>query len=206
MLGPCFGLQNLNYRPRSRRRLLMAVSLLTAGCLFVGDGLAQEPPRFPIPPPPKLTIPPPRRPIPPSLRAVDAFDFWNECEPIRLIVESLSNNDAADMDLTKERIQTLAESHLRAARLYDAEARPYLYVRVGVLVSENQRGGAYSIDVSFKKYLRDGVSEQNGFAETWETGSYGTHGRDAGFILQSVSEHLDSFVLEYLRVNEAACG
>ena len=33
--------------PRSRRRLLMAVSLLTAGCLFVGDGLAQEPPRFP---------------------------------------------------------------------------------------------------------------------------------------------------------------
>ena len=42
--------------------------------------------------------------------------------------------------------------------------RPYLYVRVGVLVSENRRSGAYTIDVSFEKYLRDGVSDQNGFA------------------------------------------
>ena len=174
---------------RSRRRVLMVVSLLTAGCLLVGDGLAQEPPRLTIPPPPPPT----------SLSDGDAFGLWNECAPIDLVVEGLSN-DAADIDLTEERIQTLADSRLRAARLYDAAARPYhLYVRVGVLVSENRRGGAYSIEVSFQKYLRDGVSDQNGFAATWDTGSYGTHGGDAGFILQSVSEHLDRFVLEYLR-------
>ena len=89
--------------------------------------------------------------------------------------------------------------------MYDAEALPYLYVRVGVLVSENRRGGAFNVEVVFKKYLRDGVSEQNGFAVTWDTGSHGTHGGNAGYILQSVSEHLDRFVLEYLRVNEAAC-
>ena len=179
---------------RSRRRVLMVVSLLTAGCLLVGDGLAQEPPRLTIPPPPPPT----------SLSDGDAFDLWNECAPIRLLVEGLPD-DAADIDLTEERIQTLAESRLRAARLYDAEARPYLYVRVGVLVSENRRGGAYSIEVSFQKYLRDGVSDRNGFAATRDIGSYGTHGGDAGFILQSVSEHLDRFVLEYLRVNETAC-
>ena len=86
--------------------------------------------------------------------------------------------------------------------MYDAAARPYLYVRVGVLVSENRRGGAFNVEVVFKKYLRDGVSEQNGFAVTWDTGSYGTHSGNAGFILQSLSEHLDRFVLEYLRVNE----
>ena len=186
---------------RSRRRLLTAVSLLTAWCLLVGDGLAQEPQRPSLPPPPSFPIPPP----PSSLSDDDAFGLWNECAPIDLIVESLSNNDAADIDLTEERIQTLAESRLRAARLYDAAARHYLYVRVGVLVSENRRGGAYSIDVSFQKYLRDGVSDQNGFAATWDIGSYGTHRGDAGVILQYVSEYLDRFVLEYLRVNETVC-
>ena len=39
----------------------------------------------------------------------------------------------------------------------------------------------------------------------WETGSYGTHGGDADYILQAVSERLDRFILEYLRVNETAC-
>ena len=186
---------------RSRRRLLTAVSLLTAWCLLVGDGLAQEPTRPSFPPLSSFPIPPP----PSSLSDDDAFGLWNECEPIRLIVESLSSNDAADIDLTEERIQTLAESRLRAARLYDAAARPYLYVRVGVLVSENRRSGAYTIDVSFEKYLRDGVSDQNGFAATWHIGSYGTHSGDAGVILQYVSEYLDRFVLEYLRVNETVC-
>ena len=98
-----------------------------------------------------------------------------------------------------ERIQTLAESRLRAARLYDALARHYLYVRVGVL------GSAFHIEVSFQKLLRDDVSEKNGIAATWYDGSLGTHGGNAGFILQGVSEHLDKFVLEYLRVNETVC-
>ena len=60
--------------------------------------------------------------------------------------------------------------------------------------------------MSFNKSLLDGVWELDGFASTWDIGSFGTHGGNAGYILQSVSEHLDRFVLEYLRVNEAACG
>ena len=74
-----------------------------------------------------------------------------------------------------------------------------------MLVSENRSGGAYSIGIFFKKYLGDGVSEQSGLAATWETGHYGTHGGDAGYIMQIVSEYLDRFILEYLRVNETAC-
>ena len=161
---------------------------------------AQEPPFPSLPPPPSF-------PIPPSLSSGDAFDLWNKCAPIRLIVEGLSD-DAAAIDLTEERIQTLAESRLRAARLYDAAAIPYLYVRVGVLVSKNRRSGAYSIEVSFSEYLRDAVSAQNGIATTWDANGVGMHAgdRDAGYILQHVSECLDRFILEYLRVNEAACG
>ena len=36
--------------------------------------------------------------------------------------------------------------------------------------------------------------------------STGTHGGDDGFIVQSVSELLDTFLVEYLRVNDEACG
>ena len=42
-------------------------------------------------------------------------------------------------------------------------------------------------------------------ATTWEIGSLGTHGGDAGFILQGVAEATDTFVNEYLRVNAEAC-
>ena len=134
----------------------------------------------------------------------DRFDLFNECAQINLMVENLSD-DAADIDLTKDRVQTLAESRLRAARLYDAEARPYLYVRVGMLVSDDRHGGAYTIEVSFNKPLRDGMLELDGFASTWDTGTYGTHSGDTSFIMQGLSEALDKFVFEYLRVNEKSC-
>ncbi len=137
---------------------------------------------------------------------IDRFELFNECRPIRLVVEDLSD-DAADIELTEERIQTLAESRLRAARLYDDSALHRLYVRVGVLVSEKNRdGGTFTVSVQYAKVLYDSVSGEVGLADTWHTGSYGTHSGDAGYIMQSLSEHLDRFVLEYLRTNESACA
>ena len=94
---------------------------------------------------------------------------------------------------------------MRAARLYDAEAEPYLYVRVGVLLAENRRTGAYSIEVSYNKLLFDPRLVESNLAETWDLGSYGMHGADANYVLQSLSEHLDGFILEYLRINEDSC-
>jgi len=32
-----------------------------------------------------------------------------------------------------------------------------------------------------------------------------THGGDAGYIVEGLSEFMDTFVLQYLRVNEARC-
>ena len=77
----------------------------------------------------------------------DRFLLFNECAPIDLVVEGLPPA-AADIGLTKERIQILAESRLRAARLFDEEARPYLYVNIGVLVPTNR--GAFNTAVSFQ--------------------------------------------------------
>ena len=126
------------------------------------------------------------------------FALWNECAPIGLLIESL-DDDAAAIDLTEERIQTLAESRLRAARLYDTvEGNPYLYIRVTVLNFENRSGGAFHVRMSFNKYLREDVpeywrnemSDLKVLASIWDHGTLGTHGGDAGFILQFVSEHL----------------
>ena len=129
---------------------------------------------------------------------LDCFDLFNMCEPMNLIVEQMPA-DAMEIGLTKERVRTVAESRLRAARLYDAEARPYLYVNVGVV------GLAFSHQVEFKKRMLEPKLDAFGMSTTWQYSGTGTHGNDASFIVQHISEHLDRFVLEYLRVNENAC-
>ena len=128
------------------------------------------------------------------------FQLWSACRPLGLIVEVLPE-DAEEIGLTRERIQTAAESRLRAARLYDAEADHYLYVNVNTL---GVVGRAFSIGVGYKKWLHDEALGIGGMAQTWHTGAAGTGG--ASYILQVVSEHMDRFVVEYLRVNESACA
>ena len=130
---------------------------------------------------------------------LDHFQLFNECRPMYLVVERLSA-DAADIGLTKGRIQTTAEARLRSARIYDdSERSPYLYIQVTVV------GRAFSYDINFNKRLYDPVTDRRSSATTWNTGGTGTHGGDASYVLQVLSEQLDRFVVEYLRVNEATC-
>ena len=132
---------------------------------------------------------------------LDRFRLFNECTPMDLAVEEYRGDaDWADVGLTADRIQTMAESRLRAARLYDATARAYLYVNVNVL------SRSFSVDVDYKKPVYDAVSGETNYATTWDFGGAGGHGGDASFILQGLSEQLDRFILEYLRVNEDACN
>lgn len=136
---------------------------------------------------------------------LDRFELFNECRPSQIVVESLSA-DAKNIGLTKERLRLAAESRLRAARLYtdsrEAASGAYLYVRVTVV------GVAYAIEVNYKKRVFDLAGDVGGLATTWEVGSTGTHGNALGsaFIMQYVSEHLDQFLANYLKVNEPACG
>ena len=138
--------------------------------------------------------------IPESLaESLARFELFNECRPMYLIVEGLPP-DAAAVDLTLERISTLAESRLRAARLFsDDLRRTYLYVNVTVA------GSAFSVRVEFHKRLFDPVSDETWPARTWNEGTTGRHVGDGGYIMQTLSESLDRFLLEYLRVNEDSC-
>lgn len=131
---------------------------------------------------------------------IDRFKLWNECAPIRLVVEGVDRNEIA-MGLTEEVIITTVRSRLRAARLYTGEeqvSEPYLYVNINTVKS------AFSISFSFEKVLFDPISRQTNYATTWREGADGRG--DAGYILSAgVSRLTDTFIDEYLRVNEEAC-
>lgn len=131
--------------------------------------------------------------------STDRFRLFSDCQPMDLVVEGLPP-DASEIGLTEESIVATAESRLRAARLYDAEATHYLYINVNVL------GPAFSRSLELKKRVHDLSSDTISLATTWGTGSIGTHGGDAGYILSSVSQAMDRFLVAFFRVNEAACG
>ena len=140
-----------------------------------------------------------------STKNEERLKFFNVCEPFYLVIEDL-NDDAKEIGLTKDRVQNLIESRLRSARIYkDGSAylpitftRPYLYVNINVV------GRAFSVSLEFKKPVTDEY-EHAGLAPTWDVSSTGTHGKDPRFIVSVLSELMDKFLVEYLRVNETAC-
>lgn len=131
---------------------------------------------------------------------LDRFKLWNDCKPTNLVVEGLGD-DAKEISLAVGDIEVSARSRLRAARIYTASetANSYLYIRVNVGSS------VFSIDQDYKKQTQDLASGWSNYATTWESGSFGSHGGDASYILSRLSRHVDEFIDEYLRVNEMAC-
>ena len=133
---------------------------------------------------------------------LDRFELWNECKPVELVVERL-DEDAVAIGLSREDITVAARSRLRSARIYSTDpTATWLYIRVTVASF-----GAHSVQIGFRKALWDLITGERGSAETWNKGSIGTHGNGgAVFILSTVSQHLDQFIDEYLRVNAEACS
>ena len=130
---------------------------------------------------------------------LDRFQLFNNCEPMSLLVESLSDS-AADIGLTEERLQVAAESRLRGARLYTSDrSQPYLYVNVSV------GSTAFHTSLEYTKKMRDRATGYTGSTSAWDRAITGTHGQGANYIVSGLSELLDIFLTEYLRVNESAC-
>ena len=126
------------------------------------------------------------------------FALFNNCDRIGLVVDLQDEED--DTGLTEDRIQTAVESRLRGARIYDETSfSGYL----GVFVHINRR--ALHIRTEYKKLLFDEISGESGIASVWVRSSTGTHGGNDGFVLQAVAEQTDSFIVEYLRLNDGSC-
>ena len=130
--------------------------------------------------------------------AEDRFGLFTHCGSLDLLVDDLDEETIA-IGLSVEGIHVAMEKRLRSKGFHDKEADPYLYVRV--IVFED----AYSADVEFYKRLFDPDSESVDWAATWYTGSIGTHGSDPDYIMSDLSELMDEFLAEYLRVNKPAC-
>ena len=126
------------------------------------------------------------------------FRIYTKCQKIDIDV-NLSKRKASNLDLTEKAIRNTVESRLRSARLYGAGGQPY----IGVYVTAVRN--AFSASLEFSKYLNDGSSKISWWAVTWEQAYTGTHSNDSGYILSSISEMMESFLVEYLRVNEKAC-
>ena len=130
---------------------------------------------------------------------IKRFELFNTCSPMGLFVVDLESS-AKKIGLTKEAVQATVESRLRSARLYASEEfKSHLFVEV--LVIRN----AFSITLRYNKVVYEPVSGESLAAITWIKGGTGVHGDDAGYILSHLSQYMDRFILEYLRVNEDAC-
>ena len=125
------------------------------------------------------------------------FQLFTHCQPVSLYVGVTEN-----FGLTEERVRTVAESRLRAARLYNPI--PFSAFSLSVYVDTMERGH-FTFQVFLEKKLFDPVTTESWLAVTWKTGQFGNAGNDAGFIIQAVSEQMDKFINEYLRVNERDC-
>ena len=162
--------------PRRLAGLGALATLSFAALAFLATGTAGETPHGPF----------------------DRFRLFSDCQPMKLVVEELPP-DASEIGLTEESIRAAVESRLRAARLYDARATHYPYVNVHVVE------WAFSHSLEYRKLFYDPLSGTLGLATTWDIGVTGTHGGDAGYILSSVSQNMDRFLVEFLRVSEAGC-
>ena len=136
-----------------------------------------------------------------QVSGIERFRLFNGCRPMKLVIEGLPSN-AKSIGLTEAMLQAAVESRLRAARLYTEsslwETYAYLYVNINVV------GPAFKISLEYNKVVSDRF-DLSGPATTWSSSSTGTHGESAGYIITSLSQHIDRFLAAYLRVNEFAC-
>ena len=115
----------------------------------------------------------------------------------------LAVNGLFDDRFTRDRVWGMAESRLRAARLYDdsfgANVRSYLYVSV----FRNAFAYTGGIELSMAHPYH---GPADGLKWTWSpVPELGFHNGDAGFIMQRLTERADVLIGDYLRVNAEAC-
>lgn len=135
---------------------------------------------------------------------VEQFELFTNCHPLAVTISEASQ-DWDVPGLTKADIQNAVESRLRGAHIY-APTFSLSSLNISIFIMR----GVFSINLGLLKSLADGKhSQMYGAAKTWEDGVTGAYVRGVGgghFILSSLSQLLDRFIANYLRVNETACA
>lgn len=130
------------------------------------------------------------------------FALFTNCQPVTLTVDL----DPGRLALTEADIRNLVESRLRAAKIYTDEVRAYMPIfSVQVNVVEDAFGVQLELTKAlYDKALYDSGLEFSGPAPTWSRWITGTHNYSGGgaFILSALSQLMDEFLADYLRVNQ----
>ena len=124
------------------------------------------------------------------------FQLYQACEPMWLEVITDEESRAIQDELT-----AALESRLRSARLYrsnDEDANSRLILQVTIA------GPAFLISLEFSKEVYDPASDTEGVTATWDLRVVGWL-PDLSHIVTSAAQQMDSFLTEFLRVNEGAC-
>ena len=137
--------------------------------------------------------------------AGELFQLYTRCIPVQIGYVDIQDADA-ELGLSQERVETLLRSRLRGARIYHsgpsttAADNPLLTATVYV------SGQAFHLQVGILNRVRRTSINATGIAWTWFRSTTGTHGKNPSFVLGAVSEVIDIFIDEYLRVNGADCS
>ena len=127
----------------------------------------------------------------------DDFQLFTGCSPVR--ISTAVDDDDNNLKLGQDRLETAVRSRLRGARIYaDESYGPALLIYVHVV----GKAFNYSLDLNLRVW-RDGLGWWT--TNTWHAGGTGTHGGDASYVLGHISQSMDTFIDEYLRVNGEAC-
>ncbi len=132
------------------------------------------------------------------------FMLYNGCEPVALYFV-FSLDDRAEEDGLTDRIRTVVVSRLRAARML---ASPGSDPATQIIIGVSTVNSVFAYDIQFYKMLDDPWSGDSALGATYGdmVPVAGTYGDDTGFVVQNLSEHIDRFISDYLRVNDVACG
>ena len=143
----------------------------------------------------------------------EAFELWNDCQPIAFSVHLQGKNEASKIGLTKEAIETAVRSRLRSARIFkdDPDRRRSISLppKVNGFLQVSVTLTAVSLDMSmgFEKVMTDEASRYVGWTPTgWWRGLLGEHVDDGYYFLSGIAPVIDEFIDDYLRVNESACS
>ena len=131
----------------------------------------------------------------------DRFSLWTYCQPLELWT---SVNDEAESGarIDEESVRSMIESRLHSARLYSKEADVILEVtasRVGY-----QSLYPFSFSIALRKAMYDLRTGLKGRPLTWQTVGFGVGSPE--FFHSSLSGHIDTFLADYLSVNQTACN
>ena len=132
--------------------------------------------------------------------------LFTDCSRVAVLVDV--EDDARSLELAEpKRLQTMAESRLRAARLYEPEA-PFPSLDIVVEAVAGDTASIYHLSVKLVRSMRNPLTDRTVSVVTWRRGMYGSFTNRAvpsDSVSADASDMIDELIRDYLRVNEASC-